>query len=204
MNFYSSQSGIKIKNKRKKEMKKIKINRFKQVFFFLTLLVTSNVWGISNDIEKRFEKKGVLQNVQELNWEGLEVIWVKDNRFPTYDITVYYGDGSLSDGKRKGETEKMFSLLGKGTPQYSFKEIAEQFEFWSFSGGPSVFHEYSSYSFSGLLKDLIPTMKFVCHIFTQASFPESEIKKYLANSELGFQSLVSNPSSLASRACADM
>ena len=181
-------------------MKKLKINQVKQVFFFLTLMVMSSSLAFSEDSKGSFEKKGVLKNVQKLNWEGLDVIWIKDNRFPTYDITVYYGDGSLSDGDNKGETEKMFSLLGKGTPKYSFKEIAEQFEFWSFGGGPNVYHEYSSYNFSGLLKDLIPTMKFVCHIFKNASFPEAEIKKHLTNSKLGFQSLVSNPSSLASRA----
>lgn len=186
--------------KGKKEMKNLKINKVKRVFFFLILMVTSCAWATAKESNMSFEKKGVLKNVQKLNWEGLDVIWIKDNRFPTYDITVYYGDGSLSDGNKKGETERMFSLLGKGTPKYSFKEIAEQFEFWSFSGGSNVFHEYSSYNFSGLLKDLKPTMKFICHIFKNASFPESEIKKHLTNAKLGFQSLVSNPSSLASRA----
>ena len=181
-------------------MKKFKGCQVKQALFFLFLFVMSNALAFSKEAKESFEKKGILKNVEKLNWEGIDVIWIKDNRFPTYDITVYYGDGSLSDGDKKGETERMFSLLGKGTPKYSFKEIAEQFEFWSFSGGPNVYHEYSSYNFSGLLKDLIPTMKFVCHIFKNANFPEPEIKKYLTNSKLGFQSLVSNPSSLASRA----
>ena len=181
-------------------MKRQKINYLKEAFFFLALIFTMSSWGSPKGFVNGFEKKGILKNVRKLDWSGIEVIWVKDNRFPTYDISVYYGDGSLSDGDVKGETDTMFSLLGKGTPKYSFKEIAEQFEFWSFSGGPNVFHEYSSYNFSGLLKDLVPTMKFVCHIFKEASFPEIEIKKYLKNAKLGFQSLVANPSSLASRA----
>ena len=142
-------------------MKKFKGCQVKQALFFLFLFVMSNALAFSKEAKESFEKKGILKNVEKLNWEGIDVIWIKDNRFPTYDITVYYGDGSLSDGDKKGETERMFSLLGKGTPKYSFKEIAEQFEFWSFSGGPNVYHEYSSYNFSGLLKDLLPTMKLM-------------------------------------------
>ena len=146
------------------------------------------------------ETSGVLKDVKKLDWDGIEVVWIKDNRLPLYDMTVYFGDGSLSDEKVKGETEKMFSLLGRGTSKYSYKEIAEQFEFWGFSGGPSVFHEYSSYNFAGLLKDMKETITFMCHIFKEASFPEEELKKSIKTARLGFQSLVSDPSSLASRA----
>jgi zinc protease len=169
------------------------------IYFILVsfLFISLSLKGKSLDKVKPI---GIINDVKKLNWDGLEVIWLKDDKLPLYDITVYFGDGSLSDVDVKGETEKMFSLLGKGTSKYTFKDIAEQFEFWSFSGGPSVFHEYSSYNFSGLLKDLKETMTFVCHIFKEASFPEDELKKVIKTTKLGFQSLVSNHSSLASRA----
>ena len=98
---------------------------------------------------------------------------------PKHRLNCYFcaGGGKGEGNNDNARTTKTMIARRRMTPKYSFKDIAEQFEFWSFSGGPNVFHEYSSYNFSGLLKDLIPTMKFVCHIFKNANFPEPEIKQ---------------------------
>ncbi|MCR9204297.1 MAG: hypothetical protein NXH75_06960, partial [Halobacteriovoraceae bacterium] len=43
-----------------------------------------------------------LKKVTKLKWEDLEVVYLEDDRFPTYSLIVYFADGALKDGKVKG------------------------------------------------------------------------------------------------------
>ncbi|MFI5389722.1 MAG: M16 family metallopeptidase [Bacteriovoracales bacterium] len=137
--------------------------------------------------------------IETLNWNGLEVVYVHDDRFPTFDITIYFGDGALSD-EFKGESNSMFSLLEAGTRRYNRNEINESLDFYGIKRGPTIFHEFSLYYVSGLEKDLIPTMKRVCHLFDDSVFPKEEIKKELAQSRSKITNLLGDPEDLANRA----
>ncbi|RLA65556.1 MAG: hypothetical protein DRQ88_02005 [Epsilonproteobacteria bacterium] len=139
--------------------------------------------------------------ISKFNWDGLEVVWLKDERFPTYSVIFYFADGALSDDKkRRGETNAMFSLLDTGTRRFNRKLINDALDYYGVSRSATVYHEFSSYSVSGLLKDIIPTMKKVCHLFDDATFPKKEIKKELAKLKNSFNNMVASPSSLANRA----
>lgn len=157
----------------------------------LSALMITSVQG-AEQIRKRIKK---------FNWDGIEVIWLEDNRFPTYDVIVYFADGALSDGRySKGETESMFSLLGSGTRRFSQKDLSDHLEYFGASYSPYVTHEYSIYSVSGLVKDIVPTMKMICHMFKDASYPKKELSKQKKIWISGLTSLIKNQGSLANRA----
>lgn len=140
-------------------------------------------------------------NLKKMNWGGMDVIWLEDDSLPTYDVSVYFNEGALGDRKNlNGETELMFSQLTSGTHRFSQKEIVESLEFYGANYGSKVTHEYSTFSVSGLVKDFVPTMKMICHLFEDATFPKKEIAKVKSRALAGFKAMVTNHSKLASRA----
>lgn len=139
--------------------------------------------------------------IKKMDWDGIDVIWIEDNRYPTFDVNVYFADGGLSDGRSfKGMTDMAFSLLTSGTRRYSQKDLSDNLEYYGASYGGNVTHETVNYKVSGLLKDMVPTMKKVCHIFKDASYPKKEIKKAKRMIRSNAKTLVNNHSALASRA----
>lgn len=151
---------------------------------------------------KTFSKEVVQQErVQKFKWKNLEVVYLKDNQYPTYNVSIYFADGALSDNRRRtGETSQMFSLLTSGTRRFSQKDILENLEFFGTKYGSNVTHEYSVFSVSGLTKDIVPTMKKVCHLFQDTTFSRRILsrEKHLSISKL--KSIVNNRGSLATRA----
>jgi zinc protease len=140
------------------------------------------------------------ENIEKQKWNGIDVVWLKSNAFPTYSLSVYFADGALTDTKRKaGETEMMFDLLSYGTDRYNQQQIADNLEFYGVSYGTSVTHEYSTLQVSGLAKDVIPTMKLFCHMFKNASFNKKELQKVLRRKRTALRNIVSNPQAVASR-----
>jgi zinc protease len=138
--------------------------------------------------------------VEKLNWNGIDVIYLRDERLPTYLVQFFFADGALSDAKDKGgETEMMFELLTRGTSKQDQKKIADFFEFYGVDLGSQVVHEYANFSYSGLVKDIDETTKMVCHIFNDASFPKAEVKKYQILATNQWKNLVTNHGALAER-----
>lgn len=139
--------------------------------------------------------------VHKMDWDGLEVIWVEDDRFPTYDVSIYFADGALSDHpSRRGETQAALGLLTTGTNRYSQKDLIDHLEFFGVSHGPYVTHEYSLYSVSGLVKDSIPTFKRLCHMFKDTIYPKKEVNREIKRARDALKNMVGDPSGLASRA----
>lgn len=139
--------------------------------------------------------------IEEFTWEGIPVTYLEDSRLPTYRVSVYFADGALSDqGGIPGETNAMFNLISSGTRRYSQKDIADNLEFYGATYGANVTHEYSTYGISGLIKDLQPTLKKICHLFQDATFPTNEIEKERVRAKSSLLSLVNDHSALASRA----
>ncbi len=145
-----------------------------------------------------FAKNYLDDNLRKETWNDIEVIWLEDNSLPTYDVAFYFSEGAISDRKGKyGETELMFAGLSFGTRRYSQNAIAESLEFYGAEYGSRVTHEYSTFSVRGLVKDLIPTMKMICHMFDDATYPKKELKKTKRRVSSGFKSMVTNHSQLA-------
>ncbi len=138
------------------------------------------------------------ENLKTMNWNGIEVIWLEDDSLPTYDVSIYFKEGALGDKKGLyGQTELMFAQLSSGTHRYTQKEIVESLEFFGAGYGSHVTHEYSTYSVSGLVKDFIPTMKMVCHLFDDATFPKKELKKTKRRIISGMKTIITSHPKLA-------
>jgi zinc protease len=160
----------------------------KTLFIYLLLISTASANYLDDNLKK-------------MNWGGIDVVWLEDDSLPTYDVTVYFNEGALGDSKElHGETEMMFSQLSSGTHRYSQKEIVESLEFYGANYGSKITHEYTTFSVSGLVKDFVPVMKMVCHLFDDATFPKKELVKVKSRALAGLKAMVSNHSSLASRA----
>jgi zinc protease len=157
----------------------------------LILLIISNSAFAGNYLD---------DNLKKLNWNDIEVVWLEDDTFPTYNFTVYFHAGALTDSKKKqGVTEFMFSELTSGTTRYTKKEILEALEFYGASYGSNVTHEYATYSVSGLVKDMTPTMMMVCHLLKNSTFPVKEFHKTRKRVLTGLKNSVNNHGAIASR-----
>lgn len=139
-------------------------------------------------------------NIKHLNWNGIEVVYIEDNRFPTYDLTIYFADGALSEKKgQAGLSVHSFNLMDSGTDKLSQKEILEELEFLGTQFGADVTHEYTTLNVSGLTKDLKTSMTQICSLMRSANYPEAVIKKELEVERIGLQNLVASPQALAER-----
>ena len=138
---------------------------------------------------------------EKLNWGGVDVIFVKDDRVPMYQVDFYFSDGALSDQRGKeGETELMFDLLTSGTRRFSQKEINDNLEYYGASYGHHITHEYATYSVGGLKKDIVPTLKQVCHLFSDATFPKNELEKIKKLKVSALKNIANDHGSVADRA----
>lgn len=139
-------------------------------------------------------------NIKRLNWNGIEVVYIEDNRFPTYDLTIYFADGALSEQKgQAGLSVHSFNLMDSGTDKLSQKEILEELEYLGTDFGADVTHEYTTLKVSGLTKDLKTSMTQICSLMRSATYPEAVIKKELELERTGLQSMVASPQALSER-----
>lgn len=149
---------------------------------------------------KTFAAPKIEDSIKRLNWNGIDVVYIEDNRFPTYDLVIYFADGALSDTKDEmGSTSHAFSLLDSGTTKLSQKEILDQFEFYGTEFTSDVTHEFSTLSMSGLSKDLNTSMDQACSLLREASYPANTLKQELDKERSDLQSLVANPQALSDR-----
>ncbi len=161
----------------------------------IRILILSLVLSLSQEVQASDGR------IKELDWDGLKVTWLTDESLPVYQLTAYFADGSLSESPGQyGSTSAMFSMLGSGTRRFGQKEISDNLEFFGASFGPWVSHEYTTYSVSGLSKDVVPTMKMVCHLFKDATFPEEELKKEKLKGKSALQNIINSHGALAERA----
>ncbi len=160
----------------------------KKIFLALSCVISFSSFASSNIQTERF------------SWDGMDVVYLADERLPTYMVQFYFADGALADSKeRAGETEMMFELLSRGTSQYDQKKLADFFEFYGVDIASQVVHEYATFGYSGLVKDIQETSKMVCHMFTSATFPKEEVKKYEVLMTNQLKNTVINHAHLAER-----
>lgn len=137
--------------------------------------------------------------IEKFKWDELEVVYLEDSRFPMYTMMVYFADGALSDDSVKGLTQASMDYLTLGTRRFSQKDIAINLEFFGAGHAPNVTHEYSTYMVSGLTKDISPTIKKICHLFQDATYPVKELSREKKRILDSLENMASNPGALASR-----
>lgn len=141
-----------------------------------------------------------IQGVKKFDWDGIEVTWLQDERFPVFNVIFYFADGSLSDNSTvHGETSVMFNMLKYGTRRYVQKEISGFLDDLGISTSAYVTHEWSSYAFSGLISEIVPATKLVCHLFHDAIFPKVELKKGKRRMKNSMRNLINSHEGLVSR-----
>lgn len=153
------------------------------------------LFGVTSGVSA---ENGHAGKVHKYSWNGIEVTWLEDESFPTYDVMFYFADGALSDGYHHyGETEAAFNMLQSGTRRFNQKEINDNLEFYGADYDSNVTHEYSTYKVSGLVKDIMPTMKMICHMFRDANYPRKEVVKERNRGIDLYRGLVANHGELA-------
>ena len=148
-----------------------------------------------------YAKNYLDENLQSYKWNGIDIVWMHDDTLPTYDVTFYFQEGALGDKpKLFGMTDLMFNQLTSGTKRYSQKQIVESLEFYGASYRSKVTHEFSLFNVGGLVKDFVPTMKMICHLFDNADFPKRELNQTKSRGLSRLKNLVTDHSKIASRA----
>lgn len=139
-------------------------------------------------------------SIQKFNWNGVEVVYIEDARFPTFDLSIYFADGSLSEKEgHRGMTTYSFDLIDSGTKKLTQKEVLEKLEFIGINYGADVTSEYTRFSVSGLTKDLNESMSLVCSLLRDTTYPEAGIKNDLEISKNGIENMVSNLRGISER-----
>jgi zinc protease len=139
-------------------------------------------------------------DIEKFKWGDIDVVYIEDQRLPTFFVQVLFYDGALSDAKDKvGATDFMFDLLKKGTTKFNQKEIAEKLDTFGSELGNLSVHEYSSLVYSGLAKEVGNTSSLVCHLFSEASFPKEEIERAKIVKTNNLKNLALDHSSTAER-----
>ncbi len=150
--------------------------------------------------EAKSSQPSIEDSIKRLNWNGIDVVYIEDKRFPTFDLTLYFADGALSEKKGElGLTEHSFDLIDSGTNKLTQAQILDQFEFTGTEFSSNVTHEYSTISVSGLSKDMKTTMSQACSLLREANYPEKVVKKEINQEREGLLTLVANPQGLAER-----
>jgi zinc protease len=143
-------------------------------------------------------KDSFLDSVNRMNWDGLDVVWIEDDKFPKFTASIYFQDGALNDAF-PGVTQTTFDQLTAGTEKETQRQIAEFFDFYGANLRHSVTHEYSVMSIQALTKDIAPVMGKVCSLFREAKYPVNELKSHVSRAKSGLRNLVTSHAALADR-----
>ncbi|MBF0298448.1 MAG: insulinase family protein [Oligoflexia bacterium] len=167
-----------------------------KIFFILVFIIPI----LGTTIRATNANTNANYEVVKENIKNLQFVYLPDERFPTYEIVFYFADGALSDRKYNyGETSSLFSLLTAGTDKYKQEEINDFLEFYGVGIGGDVTHEYSYFSVFGLDKDIEPTLKMICHLFSKSNFPDDELKKFKIRGKTTIENIIASPSALGDR-----
>jgi len=141
---------------------------------------------------------------EKLNWKGVEVHYIEDSRFPTFDMVFYFDQGALLDGPLSGLTHYTFQWLtlgmDKNGQQISEFDILDQYETYSNSPNYSVVYDYSLLSLKGLSKDMKDLTLLTCQLLNHANYPVEKVNNELDKEKSLLESSLSQYESYASRA----
>lgn len=135
------------------------------------------------------------------SWGSTDVIWIQDDTFPKFNITLYFADGGLGDDALKaGVTSMMLDQLKSGTTQKSQSVIADELDQLALSLESQAGHESSIISLSGLMREFKPSIDLFCHILSDANFPAQEVNNSVTRLKSQLLNLSASPAAVAERA----
>ncbi len=167
---------------------------WKKIFAYMALAWIHGV--IFNRTEASF---GFKEKIHRLDWNGIEVIYIEDDKKPTFEISVYFADGALSDKEESGLTHYAFGNIYLGTPKYKKTEIDEIFDFSGMGNSTLVYHEYSIFRLNGFVKDRSSIIDMSCHILKEGNYPQNELEKNIEKNIVDIKDMVNSHESLAQR-----
>ena len=86
-------------------MKKLNISKKKLFSFFFSPLIGVGInLGIGLFSMSTYAR--VADSLERFQWGNVEVILIEDNRYPKYELAIYFGDGSLGDIRLPSSTSK--------------------------------------------------------------------------------------------------
>lgn len=135
------------------------------------------------------------------SWGATDVVWIQDDTFPKFNITLYFADGGLGDDASKsGTSQLMLDLLTSGTTKKSQSLIAEELDQLALSLDTQAGYESSIISISGLMREFNPSIDLFCHILSDANFPTQEVNNSVARIKSQLLNLSASPAAVAERA----
>jgi zinc protease len=135
------------------------------------------------------------------SWGATDVIWIQDDTFPKFNITMYFADGGLGDDAAKaGVTQMMLDLLKSGTSQKSQAVISEELDQLALEIYAQAGYESSLVSISGLMREFNSSIDLFCHILSDANFPAQEVNNSVARIKSQLLNLSASPQAVVERA----
>ncbi len=139
--------------------------------------------------------------VEHLNWDGLEVVWLQDERFPIFQATIDFAQGAAAENKKQnGITDLTLNNLDLGTKRFTQKELRHNLEYYGIYYGAAVGQATASFNFSGAIKFIPQTVQQICHLFTDATFPPAELANEKNKIKTSLRNLARSPETIAGRA----
>ena len=140
------------------------------------------------------------QKLQKIESSSAKSYWLQNAKTPLFSMVLYLGDGSFNDPKGiSGLASSSLALAFEGTNKYSEEEISKFFDNYGASYGSDVKHEYTSFYLSGLIEDMEPLVKMVCHVFKEANYPAQKIQSYKKRLVADMENLSTSPEGIAER-----
>ena len=131
---------------------------------------------------------------------GLTILFLPDNRFPSISMNLMFDMGANVDPKNKeGLNEFVAGLIGKGTADMNATEVAEQFEQLGASFSMSGGWENTGGSVSGLSIHSMKLMDLFYRVVVQPKFDKSEIERLKSQKLARFKQIVNYPNSVSAQ-----
>ena len=113
-----------------KHPKKRSRQSMKLYLFTTPLLVPAS--GVSRSVMGKSSDYG-RERIKTMSWDGIDVVWLQDERFPTYSIQIYFADGALKRRKKWRTRQRNFRPSSSGNPPLQSKTNFRQLGiFWRF------------------------------------------------------------------------
>ena len=159
---------------------------------FWALAVGSTIWGTP--------ACAAHPKVQTFNWDGTEVVWVEDARFPTFVASIYFDYGAAAENPaQRGITAWALSEITDGTKQYTQKELASNLEYYGIGHTSNVNQEFALFNFWGAVKFLPQTVAQICHLFKAANYPAQELANTKKKAKRDLNNMATNPSAVVNQ-----
>lgn len=153
--------------------------------------------GCSTTSTKKFDP---VQNYKSFKLpNGLNVLYLKEDKLPYLSLSLAFFNGSSSDPKNsEGLTAATMNMLTKGTQKRSANQISEEVEILGADLDVSVDKEYANVSLEGLSWHEDKLLEMFSDIVLNPRFNDTELERYKKRTTAQIQQSLDQASYLAS------